>query len=265
MNGLKQAEQIRALRGEIAALRAIETPALSFGGVVAQMLGLPGLRGLWPMSVFDSGGNAQDVSGHGHHLTYNGNPTYNVDGGVPYIDLDGTGDYLSRADEADLDITGGEAYVAAPGLTLGGWFYVDAQDDYDNLMGKHASGSQVSYRLQLSSAANARFGFVITTDGVTDIALSSASGSVPTGVWRLCVGRYIPSVSMHTFVNGAWTSLTTGIPASLHSGTAPLEIGSRAASALLDGRGSLCFLCASALSDATIDRLFQTSRGLFGV
>ncbi|NJO31403.1 MAG: hypothetical protein HC874_30490 [Richelia sp. SL_2_1] len=73
-------------------------------------------------SVQRSTGNVYDLSGQGRTLTYNGNPTFNYTGLVPYVSLDGTGDFLSRADETDLDILGTETIYnsAVRGLTLGG-------------------------------------------------------------------------------------------------------------------------------------------------
>jgi len=95
--------------------------------LISPLLALPGLRGFWPMSSFNEAGNAYDMSEQGRVMTYNGNPLYNYDGVVPYVALDGIGDFLSRADEAGLDIIGTETYVdgAVHGLTLGGWFYFD--------------------------------------------------------------------------------------------------------------------------------------------
>ena len=91
--------------------------------LISPFLALPGLVGFWPMSsVQRSTGNAYDLSGQTRTLTYNGNPTYNINNDfAPYIRLDGTGDFLSRADETDLDILGTETIYASTvrGLTLG--------------------------------------------------------------------------------------------------------------------------------------------------
>ena len=56
-----------------------------------------------------------------------------------------------------------------------------------------------------------------------------------------------------------------GVPASLFNSNAELRIGSATALYPLDGRASLCFLCAAYLSDATIRALFGQTRGLFRV
>jgi len=238
--------------------------SVQYWGAVGNFLALPGLRGFWPMSAFDSAGGAQDVSGHGHHLTYNGNPTYNYSNLVPYIDLDGTGDSLSRADEADLDITGTESYVAASvrGLTFGGWFWIDSFTPVVNaLMMKWPAGGNLSYAL---FEAGGLYYFIITGDGTTQVTVTSATAT--TGAWHFIIGRFIPSTELNLFDNGVKSTNVAGIPASVYSGNGALYIGwDQADNSYLDGRAALCFLCATWLSDAAIAALYQQTRMLFGV
>jgi hypothetical protein len=263
------AEELDGLRNRIAALEPLEQPLPS---AVAPFLLLPGLRGFWPMSAFDSSGNAQDQSGHAHHLTYNGNPVYVGVGLIPYIRLDGTGDYLSRADEADLDITGTEGYVSAisRGLTLGGWFqFVNAAGvGNDELISKYnTTGDQRSYRLFRQSGGGSPLAFSVSSDG-TAATLVTATGGAPSAVdtWYFLAARLDPSTSMSVWVNGTRTDTVVGIPASIHSGSAQFYIGeTQAPSNPLNGRASLCFLCAAALSDTTVASIFNATRALFGV
>lgn len=101
-------------------------PNFAWQKVLSMYTLLPGLRGFWPMSLFDSSGNCLDASPNAHTLTYSGNPRYCLDGLAPYLKFGGT-DYLIRADEADFDIIGTEGYVNSNlrGLTIGGWFYFE--------------------------------------------------------------------------------------------------------------------------------------------
>ncbi len=250
-------------------IRNLETSdqGILLGNVLASYLALPGLVGFWPMSsVQRSTGNCYDLSGQGRTLTYNGNPAYTYYNGlVPYIDLDGTGDYLSRTDETDLDITGTESVFTSgvAGLTMGGWFWMDAIVNGDGLMSKDDSASVAgsAYTLQCAAGNSITFrAFGVSENNITSAALS-------TGVWYFLVGRFVPSVSVDLWVNLTKSSNTTSIVASLNNSASPFNIGNRTSggASLLDGRVSLCFLCANALGDDLISYLYQTSRVLFDV
>ena len=261
---------LRDMRAIVERLERLEVqPRGQWWGVLSAFLALPGLRGFWPMSVFDGSGNAIDVSGHGHTLTYNGNPTYNVTGLAPYLALDGTGDYLSKADDEDLDILGTEAYVGIPGLTLGGWFYSTDTTNSRGAMSKwDSTGPQRSYALLLGGAVEGDpVLFYISDDGTnTDNVVSSVGYSAST--WTFIAGRFDDSdtgAEQAVWVNATKTTDTTARAAAFNS-TADFLIGGRhGGNDLMTGRASLCFLCAAAVPDNTISLLYQCSRGLFGV
>lgn len=231
---------------------------------VSPFLGLPGLVGFWPMSsVQRSTGNVYDLSGQARTLTYNGNPTFNIYNNiVPYIDLDGTGDYLSRADETDLDILGTESWAAVPGLTMGGWFY-PTTTNFEHVIGKFTgSGNNKSYRIVNNSGT---WTVQISTDGSTTFSKDGVVTSANT--WEFVVLRFVPSTSLDIFNNITQNSNTVAVPASIFNSAAAFIIGSEPIVLTNDftGRASLCFLCANALPDALISSLFQATRGLFGV
>jgi hypothetical protein len=234
-----------------------------WGNIVSSFMALPGLRGFWPMSAFDSSGNAQDQSGHAHHLTYNGNPTYNYTGLAPYIDLDGTGDYLARADEADLDIIGNESYMAVPGLTAGGWFWVDDKTASRMFINKdNPIGNQRSWQLTYVTGNEVRF--IVSTNGLAVVTCTGAD--ISEDAWYFLVGRFNPSTELKLWMNATTYTQAVGVPATLFNSNADLRIGMRGNTAIpLDGRASLCFLCAALLSDAQISSLYQQTRGVFGV
>ena len=230
-----------------------------------QFLRLAGLRGSWPMSAFDSTGAAQDQSGHAHHLTYNGNPTYNYYGCAPYIALDGIGDYLSRADEADLDILGTESYVGAQvrGMTAGGWFRVSALPGpgaYGGLVSKNGAALQRSWSLRVNNATPE---LVISDDGTNTTTCTSMAIVIDT--WYFIVGRFIPSTSVDVFVNEVEYNQVTA-RAALFNSNAALQVGyCDVAGSYLTGWASMVFVCAMALSDACIQSLYQVTRSLLDV
>ena len=230
------------------------------------ILGLPALIGFWPTSAIGLGGS-RDIAGGGLHLTYNGNGTYNRAGLAPYFDADGAGDYLDRADEALLDITGLETYIdaAVRGLTIGGWFWVDTLNDFDAFIGKYAAG-QFSYWLRQSTAANARVDFLVSNNGVAAVLASSTVGSLSTGEWRFLVGRFDPSTRIALFDTGNWYTNIVAIPASLHIGTADLVVCAGTAGInTMDGRASLNFLCAAQLDNSLIVSIFEQTKAMYGV
>ncbi len=240
--------------------------AAAWKAACSVMQGLPGLRGFWPMSSFNEGGDAYDLSGQGRTMSYNGDPTYNYDGLAPYIDLDGTGDYLSRADEAGLDILGTESYVAAGvrGLTCGGWFFFDnAPGAQEAIFNKsHGGGvAQIAYWLARQAGGQAAFRL---SDGAALQGPTSTTVMVAS-TWYFVAGRFIPSATADLYVDAEESTDAAGIPANLINSTGPLNIGSynNGAGAMMTGRASLCFLCVAQHSDALVRALFAATRGLF--
>jgi hypothetical protein len=239
-----------------------------FSGCLGSFLMLPALRGLWTMGANDDTGAAIDFSVNSHGLAYQGNPMYNYTGAQPYIDFDGVGDYLYTV-KMDT-IVGTEAYMAAAvrGLTLGGWFWRDVHQtvgDLDGMMGKTVyAGNQCAYLLGGSSVPS--FNFYISSDGTTGAFKYASSAAVSFGAWYFVVGRFVPSTSIDIYVNNVKVSNTTTIPASIYANTANFEVGSYNAGAnRMNGRASLCFVCAAALSDAIIAGLYNRSKALFGL
>jgi len=264
MNGLLRQEA----RQEAAADRTAGLESgLGIGVLASLFMGLPGLRGLWlPGASVAETGNVSDISGQGRTLTYNGNPTINLHNAlVPYLDLDGTGDFLSRPDENGLDVAGTETYIASGlrGLTVGGWFWSNAGGAAQGLIGKrNAVVGGHSYLLE-TSASNA-LSLLVSTDGNTDVTVT---GTVfPTAGWFFAVGRFTPSTELKIFMNGSTATNTTSIPASIFNGSSAFQIGSfNAGVNLLVGRCALGFLCAAAVPDSILATALAMSRGLFGV
>lgn len=236
------------------------------GDVDSFILSLPGLRGYWPMSAIDASGNALDISGNGRTLTYNGNPTYSVDGFVPYIDLDGTGDYLSRADEAGLDILGTESFIASGirGLTFGGWFKFDNSTPAANefMIGKGRLGfiSSTSYFIYRRTSDD-KVVCLICDGSFTGVG----SDPVTATDWFFCAARFDPSTELAIFIDNDKNTNTTAIPASIQNTSVEFCVGDDTTGDNLPGRASRCFLAAAAWPDSIIDAIFQRSRQEYGV
>jgi hypothetical protein len=225
--------------------QARDEPNFAWKSVCSMFLALPGLRGFWPMSSFDDGGDAYDLSGQGRTLTYNGDPDYGYWDLRPYIDLDGTGDYLDRADEAGLDITGAETFVtgARQGLTMGGWFQFDELTVANNkgLMSKWVSGTNDRSYLLYHEAAGDTILFGVSGNGIAGVFSPASIIPAAATTWYFCVGRYdTTSADVDCFINNTWYSNAGAGPASIFSGIA------------------------ESLSDAIVGQVWEWSRALFG-
>lgn len=242
------------------------SPSRAMGNAVGAMKMLLGARGVWSMSSITETPTVIDLSGQGRTLTYNGNPVFDVQGLLAYIKLDGTGDYLSRADEAGLDILGTETYITTDrrGLTMGLWIYYDnAASTAEFGMGKDENSTNTSYRLLRKSTGEAVFG--VCVDGVAgNVVTVDSASTLSATTWYHVVGRFEPSTELAVFVNGVKTVNTTSIPASIFNGTADFTIGGYSGgTALMTGRVGLAFLCASHLPDAVIQTIYHEQRGMF--
>lgn len=246
-------------------------PNVAWRHAVSSVMALPALRAVWPMSSVDYtvASRARDVAGAGYHLGDNNGVTFNYDQLAPHAEFDGINQYLSRADGGAAnwaDIIGTEAYVApkSQGLTLGGWFYFDnVAAAVETMMGKYDTGAnQRSYSLYRIGAGNARF--AVSNNGIAAAGINEQI--LAPSLWYFIVGRYIPSTSIEIWVNGASSVLGAGIPAALFDGTAPFTVGAFGNPAnYMDGRASMCWLCAAALSDSIITATYQQQRKMYNV
>ena len=252
-------------------------PNVAWRHAVSSVMALPTLRAFWPMSSVDYtvASRARDVSGGAYHLSDNNTPLFGYDQLAPYAEFDGVNQYLSRADGGAAnwaDITGAEAYVApkAGGLTLGGWFYFDnAAGSSEYLISKWlAAGNQRSYVLNRDAAGTAAFN--ISVNGVAATTVLSNDNTVQS-LWQFIVGRFTPSTELKIWLGTQAGGLdmntnVVAMPAAVFDSTTALAIGARAGGSFpLDGRASMCWLCASALSDSIITALYHQQRKMYNV
>jgi len=237
----------------------------AWGKAISLFLSIPGLRAFWPMSSYNDSGNALDLSGQARTLTLVGNTVYGADGLAPYVEFDGTGDWLIRSDEAGLDIIGNEAFVKAgyKGLTVGGWFYLDRLTSREGLINKGTTTPATTAFLleHRGDVANDPLRFSVS-DGAALVTVDS--GATALGAWHFVVGRYLPSTSISVLHNGVVSTETVGVPATLVNTANSLYIGSTSGTYELDGKASLCFLAGAYVPATTLQALYQHTRKLFG-
>ena len=234
---------------------------------ISPYLALPGLVGYWPVSSIDrSSSQIVDLSGQDRVLSQNGNPLKNYTaGGAPYITLDGGGDLVSRASEADLQVTATESdyHSSIRGLTIGCWVRPDSIAALAGIWGKYAAtGNQRSYLLFLQAGGAGALRFLVSGDGTATTTVDPVA-TVTAGNWYHVVGRLKPSVSLDICLSGVWASNTTSIPASIYASTAALQGGAFESANLLTGGLAQMFICACYLSDGIIGRLFRRTRPFF--
>jgi hypothetical protein len=233
------------------------------------------VRGAWPMSqVAYTNPQALDATSNGLHLTNNNGAQFGYDGLVPYVEFNGSTQYLSHVDGGVLrafDIIGNESYVksAQRGLTLGGWFWIDQSTGANqNLMAKTTGvGAARSYFISYVNAT-ALPNFTIASGAVSTQVDGTAgtTGTVSFNTWFFWCGRFIPSTSLTIFLNGKSNTNAAAIPATINDSTAPFTIGANGIPGVYhDGRASMYFLCAGQLSDAFIGTLFEQTKAMYGV
>lgn len=250
------------------------------GRVQAAFSQLPALRGFWPMSSVDytAANRGIDLSGQGNHLTDNNTVEFGYDGLAPYVHLTAANnEYLSRADGGAgnwADILGTETYIEAAyrGLTCGGWVYLGTTTGANRtIISKVDVANDWSYWLEFSNAAPANvFRFAMTPGGIlAGLVLCTSSVPISESQWYFVVGRFNPSTETAIFVNDTKDINAVGIPAAIHNGIGDLRVGALDPGGgvpnLWNGRVSMCFLCAAALSDDIILGLYERTRGMFGV
>ena len=244
-----------------------QNPGAAWMHACSVIQAFPGLRGFWPMSGFDSSGDATDLGGLAHHLTYNGNPTYNYADLVPYIDLDGTGDYLSHVDHADFDILGTETYVdaAARGLTVGGWFWFnDVVANYGLLAKFGAGGGATRAYYLFENSVGTTVQMALSTNGAA-VTHTITGPTIAAGSWQFIASRFIPSGVGNVWVNETKGADVVGMPAAIFNSNSDFCIGARSdPTEHLPGRASLCWVCAENLSDAIISALYRFTGPMYG-
>ena len=229
------------------------------GALMGAYMALPSTRAFWPLSSLDASNNPQDVSGQGRHLTNNGTATFSAEDDLtPVVNLNGSTQYLSRASESGLTITGA--------LTAMAWVKFNALGTAGvtnrPVMGK--SPSTYAWWFGVAADVSGAMTFQISNDGTAVVALSTPSGVIELGKWYFLAMRYTPSSELKGWVMETEYTRTSGVPASLANNAGAVEIGRLLGNQYLNGSVGLPWLGAVAVPDKAIERVINAGRGLFG-
>ncbi len=244
---------------------------------VSALMGLPALRAAWPMSAvgYQAPDQAQDITGGGNHLTDFNSANFGYDVLIPYVDFNGTTQYLSRASAVGnwATIEGDETFIvtAQQGLTFGGWFLIDTLDATAQfLIGKETGGGiNRAYSIQILGTTDfPRISVATGAANHTATGTAGTTGAITTGAWNFIAGRYIPDAAaaeLRIWVNNNSRAVDIGAVASINDVGADFTIGARDGPDLyMDGRASKCFLCACSAPNVTISQFYHQTRVMFG-
>jgi hypothetical protein len=241
------------------------------GDVLGAVLAMPALRGAWLMSSFEPSGDVsedevKDQSGQDRTLTTNDNPQIGEDAFLPYVNLDGSTQYLSRADEAMLDIRGNETTVlsAQRGLTIGVVCYFDNEASArEAAITKGGAGTNnTAYWIERRADGLARF---LIADG-SKFQYAQSTVAVGAGEWTSFIGRFDPSTEVALFVNDLKYTDTEDIPATLLDATSAFVVGAcvDADDYYMDGRVALVWICAACVRDAVLMKYYGRLKPFLG-
>jgi len=133
-------------------------------------------------------------------------------------------------------------------------------------VGKRSGAANISYGIFRRAAANGGIArFFISSTGAAGGVVNADSASEPAfGEWHFFAGRFTPSTEVKLYWNENTFTNVAAIPATIYDGTASFTVGASATPAnYMDGRASMCWLCACALSDALVNHVYQQSRAMF--
>jgi hypothetical protein len=233
--------------------------AHKLGALLGAYMALPGMRGFWPLSSMDANNGPQDVSGQARHLTNNGAATLGTeDDLVPVVTLNGSTQYLSRASESGLTITGALTALAWVKFNALGTAGVTNRP----VMGK--SPSTYAWWFGVDANVSGAMTFQVSSNGTALIGVTTPSGVIELGKWYFLAMRYTPSTEIKGWVMEAPYALTSGVPASMANNAGAVEIGRFVSGQYLNGSVALPWLGAMAVPDKAIERVLDAGRGLFG-
>ena len=250
-------------------------PNFAMRAAVSPFFAFPGLRGLWRAGNRNGVANLVDLSGQSRTLTDNNTVVTGVTGNILTRDnFDGTNQFYSRADEAGLSITGLETHMGPTrrGLCFGWWCYPDTRPGaVVGLMTKWITATNNrSYMLTIN--AGNMFAVSISNLGTANDAnatWATAIPAVPDRWWFVCAD-YDPSNYLRLYVgdslgNFGYVADTTGIPASIFDGTAPLELGRYNANNAncFDGKYSVAWLASGLVGESLIRMAWEQTRSFY--
>lgn len=257
---LEVAFEVGRLYNPIAEIASVLTaPALS---PFDMLINAPALRALYAFGPVTTLGTVIDQSGNANNISPTGGPVLDIAGDVGCMTFDGATQYLSRASNSLLAVTGTETEVAPGrrGLTVGGWFKsTGAITVLTGLISKwQTAGDLRSYALTVATTSQPRF-FVSQTGANQAFATAPA---ISGGQWFFAAGRFVPSSTIDIFANGGKTVTSTAWT-SINSAPATLNIARHDGGSYLGGDAAMCFVIAAAMPDDWMQRFYLSSKTLF--
>jgi hypothetical protein len=174
------------------------------------------------------GTSANDSSGNANTGTLSGNTYWTKGKYGTGLNFDGNGDIVTAGTGSSISITGA--------ITVEAWVNVSALPASNkgySIVAKDKNTGGRAYTLDLLTSAGCAgtcFRFYISGGGnLTTNEVAATTNQVQANKWYHVVGTYIPSTSMHIYVNGilADTNTVTSPLASIPTATANLTIGGR--------------------------------------
>jgi hypothetical protein len=203
----------------------------------------------------DASSLTQDLKGT-NTLTNNGTATSTTGKQGTAVELNGSSQYLSLADNADLSPSGAFSFAF--------WFNVDVITDLKPLLSKWVETSnQRSFAFTFVSG---KLRIYMSNDGVNFFVVDSTT-TISTGTWYHCSGVFTPSTSLKVYINGTNEATnSSGISASIYNSNAPFEIGHAnpfgGGNHYIDGRiNQVCFWN-KVLTSGEITDLYSSGNGI---
>lgn len=239
-------------------------PNFALANAASTFMLLPQLRGLWLYSSVDNANSVYDASGQGRTVAPGTAPTFGVDGLIPYAAFSLAGSqYLTRADEAGLDITGA--------ITIITWvkFAAGSTGALTGIVSKWlAAGNQRSFVLN-KLATNEILWSTSSLGTAASVAnIGDGAANYTTSYWLYVACRFRPAVAMDMFIgnNQTWNTYTGATAnAAIFNSTTALDIGRYDAANYFDGNLAISALCATNHSDSVIRNAWEQTRAGFGV
>lgn len=263
--------------GDLAVPGVVFAPNLAFADLASIYLGLPALKGFWPMSA--TGGynvaTINDLSGNALHLTNSGgslawiNNDQDPNTKVTMIALNGSSNYLYCTDAASLRIDGVETNIISynRGLTCGAWVRASAIGTTSKTIIAQwdAGTNQKAFRLHIGTSS--QFVGILSDDGSTNTDTLAAAPTVDLGRWTFACLQWNNNTDTLRIWHDDTPAEQTSTTADMHNSTANFTIGAAlntaTPEAFFSGNIAMAFLCGANIHSNTIQRIYNQTRPYF--
>ena len=205
--------------------------------------------------------------------------------GYPYLDFTGSSEYLSSnyslANFWSYDTATDGTYLstAMKGITVGSWFWLDTVTANSGIFSAwNVTTGDAAWRMYVEDTASVNSNQhslvfdVSATGSYTAGQQEGADVEINTSEWVFGVCRWYPgtSLSVQLFQRGVETSgqNTTSIVSDLYDGDYGYignMVGGGSSNFVVDGRVGLNFFHGSHFTDEMVQRIYETSRHIYGV